>query len=59
MATFSKGLAVGLSLGNLEVNWNVGLMLTNTWRAAMDDFKRSDEGNKRCALDDENAAKKV
>jgi hypothetical protein len=46
-------------LGNLDVNWNVGLMLTNTWRAAMDDFKRSDEGNKRCALDDENAAKNV
>jgi hypothetical protein len=46
-------------LGNLESNWNVGLMLTNTWRAAMGDFKRSDEGNKRCALDDENPAKNV
>jgi hypothetical protein len=46
-------------LGNLDVNWNVALMLANTWRAAMDDFKRSDEGNKRYALDDENPAKKV
>jgi hypothetical protein len=34
-------------------------MLTNTWRTAMDDFKRSDEGNKRCVLDDENPAKNV
>jgi hypothetical protein len=34
-------------------------MLTNTRRVAMDDFKRSDEGNKRRALDDENAAKNV
>jgi hypothetical protein len=46
-------------LGNLDVNWNVGLMLTNTWGAAMDDLKRSDEGNKRCALDDGNLAKNV
>jgi hypothetical protein len=34
-------------------------MLTNTWRAAMDDFKRSDEENKWWALDDENLAKNV
>jgi len=46
-------------LGNLDVHWNVGLMLTNTWHAAMDDLKRSDEGNKRCVLDDENPEKNV
>jgi hypothetical protein len=46
-------------LGNLDVNWNVELMLANTWRAAMDDFSRSDEWNKRCVLDDENLAKNV
>jgi hypothetical protein len=46
-------------LGNLDVSWNFALMLTNTWRAAMDDFKRSDEGNKRGVPDDENPAKNV